>query len=49
VTRGYGSIWDVEEKECNYSLPMWLYIAPAIVVLVTAVGCFGLAFLGWGQ
>ena len=40
----YGSLWIDSDKG---SPPAWMLIAPMIVAVVFAVGCFGLQFLGW--
>jgi hypothetical protein len=40
----YGSLWLNSERG---NVPPLLWIAPLIVLIVSAVGFFGLVFLGW--
>lgn len=43
----YGSLW-LDSDGSSPSVPTWMWAAPLFVMGILAVGCFGLAFLGWG-
>jgi hypothetical protein len=45
----YGSLWvqSGADPQPSWSVPLWMIIAPALILLVAAVGFFGLVFLGW--
>ena len=43
----YGSLWLANGRHGG-SVPAWMWGAPLFVMGVLAVGCVGLAFLGWG-
>lgn len=42
----YGSIWVNSDSKLT-TPPIWMWAAPLFMILLMAVGCFGLQFLGW--
>lgn len=42
----FGSIWVASNSKYT-TPPMWMWAAPAFMLLLMVLGCFGLQFLGW--